>query len=65
MVEQLITHFVGVLKGKLQEKLTLQLQQTLMDTVCVAEQLECRSAARHTNFTPGASTSRAAPITDK
>lgn len=35
--EQLISHFMGGLKGKLQEKLTLQPQQTSMDTIKVAE----------------------------
>lgn len=62
--EQLIARFVGGLKGKLQEKLTLQPQQTLMDTMRVSEQLE-RWTARRYNFTPGASTSRAPQANDK
>lgn len=52
--EKLIAHFVGDLKGKLQEKLVLQTQQTLMDIVGVAEQLEHQSA-----------TSRASPASNK
>lgn len=35
--EQLISRFMGGLKGKLQDKLTLQPQQTSMDTIKVAE----------------------------
>lgn len=56
MEEQLIACFVGGLKGKLQEKLTLQPQQTLMSTVRVVVQLEHLMENGY-NFTPEASTS--------
>lgn len=50
--EQLVARFVRGLKSKLQEKLIMHPQYTLMDSIRVAECLEC-FLTKYTSFSPG------------